>query len=47
MKATPVQFDLDDLWRKLGVEVNNGVVTFDDKAPLAKTRKAITEPRKP
>jgi hypothetical protein len=47
MKATAVQFDLDDLWRKLGVEVNNGVVTFNDQAPLAKIRKAITEPRKP
>jgi hypothetical protein len=46
MKDTPVEFDLDDLWRKLGVQVKNGEVTFDDNAPLAKIRKAITTPRK-
>ncbi len=46
MKAAPVQTNLDELWRKLGVQVNNGVVTFNDKAPLANIRKAITEPRK-
>jgi hypothetical protein len=45
-KATPVQFDLDDLWQKLGVRVTNGVVAFNDKAPLAHIRKAITSPRK-
>ena len=47
MKAAPVQTDLDDLWRKLGVQVRNGVVTFNDHAPLARIRKAITVPRKP
>jgi hypothetical protein len=46
MKAKPVQTDLNELWRKLGIQVNNGVVTFDDKAPLANVRKAITEVRK-
>ena len=46
MKATAVQTDLNDLWRKLGIAVNNGVVTFNDKAPLAKIRKAITVPYK-
>ncbi len=44
MKATPVQTDLADLWRRLGVEVQAGVVKFNDKAPLAKIRKAITSP---
>jgi hypothetical protein len=46
MKAAPVQTDLDDLWRKLGVQVSHGVVTFNDKAPLAKIRKSMTAPRK-
>ena len=47
MKGTPVETDLDDLWRKLGIQVKNGVVTFNDNAPLAKIRTAITVARKP
>ena len=47
MKSAPVQTDLDDLWRKLGIQVSNGAVTFNDKAPLARIRKAITVARKP
>jgi hypothetical protein len=47
MKATAVQTDLDDLWRRLGVQVRNGSVTFDDRAPLAEIRKAITAPSLP
>jgi hypothetical protein len=46
MKAKAVQTDLNDLWRKLGIQVINNVVTFDDKAPLANVRKAITASRK-
>jgi hypothetical protein len=46
MKAKPVQTDLNDLWRKLGIQVNNNAVTFDDTAPLANIRKAITAPTK-
>src|ERR1039458_8231166 len=46
MKATPVETDLDDLWRKLGIQVKNGVVTFNDDAPLAKIRTAITVARR-
>ncbi len=42
MKATAVQTDLDDLWRRLGVQAKNGTVIFDDHAPLAEIRKAIT-----
>jgi hypothetical protein len=42
MKATPVTVDLDSLWKKLGVSAVNGQVAFDDNAPLAGVRKAIT-----
>ncbi|HTC34652.1 MAG TPA: hypothetical protein VK724_14830 [Bryobacteraceae bacterium] len=42
MKATAVHTDLDDLWRRLGVQVKNGIATLDDHAPLAEIRKAIT-----
>jgi hypothetical protein len=44
MKATAVQTDLPDFWRRLGVRVSGGAVTFDDHAPLAEIRKAITSP---
>ncbi len=44
MKATAVRTDLDELWRRLGVEVKNGAVTLQDRAPLADIRKAITAP---
>jgi hypothetical protein len=42
MKATPVTVDLDGLWKKLGVNEVNGKVVFDDSAPLAAVRRAIT-----
>ena len=42
MKATPVHTDLDDLWRRMGVQVKAGVVTFDARAPLAEIRNTIT-----
>jgi hypothetical protein len=45
MKATPVTVDLDGLWKKLGVIEQNGHVVFDDTAPLAAVRRAITAPR--
>jgi hypothetical protein len=44
MKATAVHTNLDELWRGLGVQVKNGAVTFQDRAPLADIRKAITVP---
>ena len=47
MKAAPVATDLDDLWHRLGIQVIKDAVTFNDQAPLAKIRKAITAPRKP
>jgi hypothetical protein len=39
---TPVEVDLPDLWRQLGVNVVRGNITFDDSAPLAKIRVGIT-----
>jgi len=41
MKDTPVTPDLNKIWRDLGVISTGGKITFDDKAPLAATRKAI------
>ncbi|HZD95615.1 MAG TPA: hypothetical protein VE133_15235 [Candidatus Sulfotelmatobacter sp.] len=38
-KAAPV--DLDQLWKKLGVEWNEGSLNFNDKAPEAVIRKSI------
>jgi hypothetical protein len=35
--------DLPDLWRRLGVELRDGKITFDDNAPLAAVRRAITQ----
>ena len=50
MSDKPVTVDLDSLWKKLGVELKDGKITFNDKAPEASIRKAITAPaahRKP
>jgi len=44
MKETPVDVDLPQLWRELGVSMTGGEVQFDDAAPLAAIRRAITEP---
>jgi hypothetical protein len=44
MRATPYAPDLDALWRELGVSVHDGKVVFDDSAPLAAIRRAITTP---
>jgi hypothetical protein len=38
----PGHTDLDDLWRKLGVKYQEGIVSFDDTAPWAKIRASIT-----
>jgi hypothetical protein len=35
---------LGELWRKLGVHAHGGDVRFDDEAPLAALRTAITQP---
>ena len=42
MKATAVRTDLNELWRRLGVQRKNGTATFDDGAPDAEIRKAVT-----
>jgi hypothetical protein len=46
MGPKPVAPDLDALWRDLGLKSQGGSVEFDDNAPLAAIRKAITEARK-
>jgi hypothetical protein len=42
MKAAPAPVDLDALWKKLGISVDKGRVSFDDSAPLAPIRRAIS-----
>jgi len=42
MRAAPVDVDLPELWRVLGVRLVDGNIVFDDEAPLASIRKAIT-----
>jgi len=42
MRDKPYAPDLDALWRDLGVSARDGHVTFDDGAPLAAIRRAIT-----
>ncbi len=42
MKDAPVDVDLDSIWRRLGVAVEGGRVRFDERAPEASTRDAIT-----
>lgn len=38
----PGHVDLDALWKDLGVRYDSGVITFDETAPWAKIRAAIT-----
>jgi hypothetical protein len=47
MGRKAVSPDLDALWRDLGVVAGAGGVTFDDAAPLAAIRAAITKSRAP
>lgn len=42
MKDKPVAVDLDALWTQLGIERQGDRAVFDDVAPLAAVRKAIT-----
>ena len=44
MSATPQSVDLDKLWMDLGIDSSGGRIVFDDTAPLASIRKAITQP---
>jgi hypothetical protein len=47
MKDAPASTDLAELWQQLGVDVQAGSVRFDDAAPLAAIRRAITAPAHP
>jgi hypothetical protein len=49
MKDKPVSVDLEKLWQQLGVAHRDGMATFDDRAPLAPIREAIStgKPGKP
>jgi hypothetical protein len=42
MRSTPVTPDLARLWQRLGVRLSGNGVVFDDAAPLAAIRRAIT-----
>jgi hypothetical protein len=42
MAAKPMPVDLPDLWKQLGVRREAGEVTFDNDAPMAGVRKAIS-----
>lgn len=42
MKDSPYPVDLDALWDRLGVRVTSGGIAFDDAAPLALFRTAMT-----
>jgi len=44
MKATPLTPDLHQIWKELGVDRQAGTVVFNDSAPLAPIRRAITSP---
>lgn len=41
MKATPVEVDLADLWKRLGVEKQGDGIVFHDDAPLTSVRRTI------
>lgn len=43
MRDRPVDLDLVGLWSRLGVSLASGKISFDDAAPLAAIRRAITE----
>jgi hypothetical protein len=42
--AAPVDVDLSKMWKELGIREEGGKILFDDTAPLAGVRKAITRP---
>jgi predicted metalloprotease with PDZ domain len=42
MRDKPMAIDLNQIWQKLGVELKDGTVRFNDKAQEADIRKAIT-----
>ena len=42
MGKAPMEVDLKDVWKKLGVSSEGGRVVYDDRAPEAAIRKGIT-----
>ena len=42
MKDKPINVDLAELWCRLGVSNDGETISFDDSAPLARIRRAIT-----
>ena len=42
MKASPYPVDLNALWKELGVERKEGLIRFNDSAPLGAIRRTIT-----
>jgi len=44
MRDKPAPVDLDQLWKKLGVNAKDGAVQYDDQAPEANIRKGIATP---
>jgi predicted metalloprotease with PDZ domain len=42
LALAPGRVDLDAMWRDLGVSIANGAVSYDDAAPSAAVRRAIT-----
>ena len=44
MRDKPAPVDLDQLWTKLGIQMKDGSVAFNDQAPESNIRKAITAP---
>ncbi len=44
MRDKPAPVDLDQLWTKLGIQMKDGAVAFNDQAPESNIRKAITAP---
>jgi hypothetical protein len=45
MRDKPDPIDLGQLWTELGITMKNGSVAFNDQAPEANIRKAITTPQ--
>jgi hypothetical protein len=41
MRDAPIDVDLDDLWRKLGVRLEQDRIEYDDSAPLRDVRRAL------
>lgn len=44
MTITPIKVDVEELWQQLGVKRQNNRVVFNDRAPLAHIRRALTAP---